>query len=157
MEDYETANKDKVLSKFEKHLKPYGFLRTKPTFFVRVEGDIVEFIHVYKFTFGPYLRVHFGNRHLYSINESVALNGPDTDRIESKLHILVPKRKYDLKYNEDEKSVEKCAGDMLKAYLNEGEKWFKKSRKKLKLSGSGNDDSVTRRLLGLDRYYKLQK
>lgn len=85
------------------------------------------------------------------------LNLLETDSIESKLHILVPKKKYDLRYNEDEKSIEKCAGDMLKAYLNEGEKWFKKRRKSIKQTEAGSDDSVTRRLLRLDRYCKSQK
>lgn len=54
----ETANAEKVKKKLTQLLKPYEFIRSKPTFYTRTLTDRIEFVHLHKFTFGPIFRVH---------------------------------------------------------------------------------------------------
>ncbi len=151
MEDWVQKNNEYILERFGELLSPYGFCRTKKTFFVRVVGDIAEFIHIHKFTFGPYFRLHFGNRELMSQKESVALNGPDSDYIKNWFYLLVPKRKYSFRYSKEFESIDTCAYAMLKCFLREGEKWFLGNRKINSCHDAIKASDVTINLLRLDK------
>ncbi|MFD1176647.1 hypothetical protein ACFQ3W_10085 [Paenibacillus puldeungensis] len=106
---------NQVKSELLKNLKPYGFKRTKPTFYTRLKEDRIEFIHIHKFSFGPSFRVHIGARFYCDSFEAVALNGIDSDGF---------RRKYNLSYGSPEESVVKCVEEIMKFIRCEGFRWF---------------------------------
>jgi hypothetical protein len=113
----ERSNADKVLRRFANHIKKYGFNRTKPTFFVREAGPVVEFIHIHKYTFGPCFRMHICFRVLNESKDFVALAGP-TERE------LLQGVRFD--FGKAIESVESCAKDMSDFMANYVEPWFNK-------------------------------
>lgn len=119
----EKSNADKIKRKLAQLLKPYGFTRTKATFYTRVLNDRIEFVHLHKFTFGPRFRAHIGIRFLCDEFEAVALNGPDSD-------IYRYNNIYTLEYSEDEESLDPCAAEILAFVIEAGFPWFKKWRDK---------------------------
>jgi hypothetical protein len=146
----ERRQRERVLGSLGNELTSRGFTRTKSTWYVRVNGDAAEFIHVHKFTFGPYFRVHAGRRLLDDVSEHVVLNGPDSDQIQDWRYLLVPKRKYDLTFAADARSMESCVRQMMHFCTRVAEPWFRKQR------GNPSQASVapseaTERLLRLDK------
>ena len=118
----ESRDAQKVLRLLAKKLKPFGFERTKPTFFTRSGQYVLEFVHVHKFTFGPSFRVHFGVR-VRSDNFAAAhLNGPDSG---SFVDPTMPGlRRYRFSFTPNEASWESCAEAMLECVSTEGLHWF---------------------------------
>lgn len=106
---------NRVKSELGKKLKPYGFMRTKPTFYIRLTEDRIEFIHIHKFSFGPSFRVHIGARFYCDGFEAVALNGIDSDGFQ---------RQYHLYYGKSEESVMKCVEGIMEFVQIEGFRWF---------------------------------
>ena len=146
----ERRQKEEVLRALFRYLAAGGFTRTKPTWFVRVHSGAVEFIHVHKFTFGPYLRVHAGRRRLSDTSEPVALDGPDSDEIRDWRFLLAPKRKYDFSYSDDPESVTRCARQMTHFCAKVAEPWFQEQRRQSE-SDEGEPSAATVKLLRLDK------
>jgi hypothetical protein len=115
----ETTNAEKVKKQLADLLKPYGFIRTKPTFYTRVLNDRIEFVHVHKFTFGSVFRVHIGIRFLCDTFEAVALNGPDSDSYRHN-------KDFDLSYYNENETIIKCANNMLDFIIKVGFEWLER-------------------------------
>lgn len=113
----ERSNADKVLRRFAKQIKEYGFTRTKPTFFVREAGLVVEFIHLHKYTFGPCFRMHICIRVLNEPKDFVALAGPTESELDEDVCF---------DYGRAMESVESCAKIMSGFVANHAEPWFKR-------------------------------
>ncbi|WP_394224516.1 hypothetical protein [Alteromonas gracilis] len=111
----ERSNADKVLRRLTNQIKPLGFVRTKPTFWVREREHLVQFIHIHKYTFGPFFRIHTCVRPLNSNLEFVALFGP----IEQELSETAK-----FEYTEDINSVENCASTMSQFISTFSEEWY---------------------------------
>lgn len=123
----ERSNKEKVLRRLAKQLESAGFRRTKPTFFTRTSLPIIEFIHLHKFTFDSSFRVHMGLRVVNDPFVAIALNGPDSD---------AQRARYDLKYREDEESVDCCARNIADFVSAVAEPWFESWRDRRLLASS---------------------
>ncbi|WP_444921578.1 hypothetical protein ACJJID_03965 [Microbulbifer sp. CnH-101-G] len=113
----ERSNADKVLRRFTKEIKKFGFSRIKPKFFVRESGLIVEFLHIHKYTFGPCFRMHICIRVLNESLDYIALAGP-TERE------LSEDARFD--YGGEIDSVEHCAKVMSDFVVHYAEPWFLK-------------------------------
>ena len=111
----ERSNADKVLRMLTNQIKALGFMRTKPTIWVREREHLVQFIHIHKFTFGPFFRIHTCVRPLNSELEFVALFGP----IEQELNELAR-----FEYSEEPSSIEKCASAMSQFISTCSEEWY---------------------------------
>jgi hypothetical protein len=119
----ERANKDKVLRHVAKRLSELGFNRSKPTFFTRMSGPVVEFVHLHKFTFAAEFRAHLGIRIVNESSAAVGLNGPSSDEIADE---NTQKRKYNFSYAESTESVNGC-GEKIFAFIMEfAEPWFER-------------------------------
>ena len=112
----ERSNADKVLRRFASQIKEIGFIRTKPTFFVRETNLIAEFIHVHKYSFGPYFRIHTCIRVLNDSRESIALTGPIEKDFKAS--------EYKFEYESSIESVEVCANEMATFVKKESESWY---------------------------------
>ncbi|VEL97381.1 hypothetical protein ALT761_02385 [Alteromonas sp. 76-1] len=111
----ERSNADKALRRLTNQIKPLGFVRTKPTFWVREREHLVQFIHIHKYTFGPLFRIHTCVRPLNSNLEFVALFGP----IEQELNAAAK-----FEYTEETSSVESCASAMSQFISTFSEEWY---------------------------------
>ncbi|MDP2596561.1 hypothetical protein [Alteromonas stellipolaris] len=111
----ERSNADKVLRRLTNQIKPLGFVRTKPTFWVREQEYLVQFIHIHKFTFGPCFRLHTCVRPLNSELEFIGLFGP----IERELSATTK-----FEYTEASNSVENCASAMSQFISTFSEEWY---------------------------------
>ena len=111
----ERSNADKVLRRFANKIKNQGFTRTKPTYFVRDAGLVIEFIHIHKYTFGPCFRMHVCIRILNEARDYIALLGPT--EAELCAGIL-------FEYTQSEESVESCAETMAKFVVECVEPWY---------------------------------
>ncbi|MDM3872023.1 hypothetical protein QSV34_11760 [Porticoccus sp. W117] len=113
----ERSNADKVLRRFAKHIQAFGFVRTKPAYFVREAGPVIEFIHIHKYSFGPCFRMHLCIRVLNEPMDFIALAGP-TER-----ELLEDVR---FEFGADIAAVESCANVMGDFVFNYAEPWFQK-------------------------------
>lgn len=139
----------KIQSAFGKILQEYDYKHTKPSFYIKKEGDWYLVIHLHKFSFAPAFRIHTALRHINDSFEAIALNGPDSD---------VPK-KYRIVFSDDLESLNKCVGEMMKFVHEVSFEWFKemsvmvdeeKVRKlKITLSDSSTVKQQTNKLLGV--------
>ncbi|WOI35686.1 hypothetical protein R1T43_10625 [Alteromonas sp. CI.11.F.A3] len=111
----ERSNADKVLRRLTNQIKPLGFKRTKPTFWVREREHLVQFIHIHKYTFGPFFRIHTCVRPLNSSLEFIALFGP----IERELNAAAK-----FEYTEEPSSVEVCALAISQFISTFSEEWY---------------------------------
>ncbi|WP_334073134.1 DUF4304 domain-containing protein [Paenibacillus sp. A14] len=136
---------NRIRSDLAKKLKPYGFKRSKPTFYTRVKSDRIEFIHIHKFTSGPSFRVHIGARFFCDDFEAVALNGIDSDSF---------RKKYSLSYGRTEDSVLKCVEEMMEFILREGFAWFDYWMDPMRLLNENEKDSPIHRFK--NEYFKFQ-
>lgn len=118
----ESRDAQKVLRLLAKKLKPLGFERTKPTFFTRPGRYVLEFVHVHKYTFGPFFRVHFGVRVRSDEFAAAHLNGPAADSIQDPDTPGDPR--YDFSFGSSEASREACSNAMLQFVSSEGTHWF---------------------------------
>jgi hypothetical protein len=108
-----------IRRRFTGHLTATGFLRTKPTFWVRPKVHRLEFVHLHLFTFGPSFRVHFGVRVLNDTFPAAALNG-----LSSADGFYGPRREFVFKFSEREESLEACAADLARCVTTVGLPWF---------------------------------
>ena len=120
----ERSNKDKVLRRLGKSLKVLGFIRSKPTFFVRVNGHVVEFIHIHKYTFGPTFRVHVCLRVINDPRDFIALLGISSDQY-GRLN-SPNEKKYNFSYHKTEESLQRCVENINQFVEEVAEPWFKK-------------------------------
>lgn len=113
----EKSNAGKALTRFTHYLTCLGFRRVKPTFWVREKVLFVEFIHVHKYTFGPYFRIHTGIRPYNNSFSAVALEGPTEKELEPEISF---------EYSSDIESVEQCSVKMASFVQHHSEVWFSK-------------------------------
>ena len=113
----EKSNAGKTLTRFTNHIKALGFKRVKPTFWIREKEVLVEFIHIHKYTFGPYFRIHTCIRPYNNSFSSVALSGPTEKELNSEVSF---------EYNTTIESVEQCATKMASFVQRYSEAWFSK-------------------------------
>ena len=104
----ERNGRDKVLRQLSTELIQFGFSRTKSTYFTRPKTFWIELAHIHKFSFGPYLRIHLGIRVLGDEEDSVALNGPDSDKVRDWRLFFLDQRRYSFEYESSSSSIEKC-------------------------------------------------
>ena len=118
----EASNRNKVLRRVAKHLRPHCFDRTKTTFFTEPHEHVIQFIHIHKFTFSPSFRVHVGIRVLNDLFPAAALNGPDSDAY---TRPNSPNgKKYNLRFHKTDESVESCAENIVEWWVEVGVPWF---------------------------------
>jgi hypothetical protein len=113
----ERSNADKVLRRLTNHIKTLGYVRTKPTFWVREKAHVVEFIHIHKYSFGPYFRIHTCLRPFNASLEFIALVGPTENELSQDISF---------EYAENIESVEQCAIKMASFIQRHSEAWYKK-------------------------------
>ena len=113
----ERSNADKVLRLFAKDIKELGFIRTKPTFFVRETDLVLEFIHLHKYSFGSCFRMHICLRILNEDLDFVALAGVTEND-------LLDRARFE--YDESMESVKACASFMSEFVFSYANLWFKK-------------------------------
>jgi hypothetical protein len=118
----ERSGKDKILRRLRGALAPLGFERTKPTFFTRPSGLVVEFIHLHKFTFAPEFRVHLGLRVTNDGFPAAALNGPDSLPYVCKEPL--GGRRYNFRYHLEPETIERCASEVTAYVQTIAEPWF---------------------------------
>lgn len=117
----ESKDAQKVFRLLAKALRPLGFKRTKPTFFTRQSGLVVEFVHVHKYTFGPTFRIHLGVRVLNDAWRAVVLNGPCIDGLLNSEGSRYTSR---FDFTPDPTSLLACAHLMADVIRSQGERWF---------------------------------
>ncbi len=122
----ERSNADKVLRRFAVGIKPLGFVRTKPTFFVRESGPVIEFLHIHKFTFGPCFRMHVCLRVLNEPNDFIALAGPTERELSEEARF---------EYSDDQDSVDDCSRAMSDFVAEYADSWFSMWKNPEKLLG----------------------
>jgi len=117
----EARDAQKVLRLLAKKLRPLGFERTKPTFFVRPGNVLLEFVHVHKYTFGPRFRLHLGVRVRFDRFAAQALNGPAYDGAPGASEAGAQAR---FNYGSDVEAIEACAEAMAQTVETAGNEWF---------------------------------
>jgi len=118
----ERSGKEKVLRRLGGSLGDVGFKRTKPTFFTRPSGLVVEFIHLHKFTFAPDFRVHMGLRVTNDSFPAASLNGPDSEPYFCKG--APGGRRYNFRYHLDAETIERCVSEVTAYVRTIAEPWF---------------------------------
>lgn len=115
----ERSSKEKILRRLGVLLRELGFQRTKPTFFTRPRGLVVEFVHLHKYRSGPDFRVHLGLRVTNDTFPAASLNGPDS-------HGFVGRsgRRYDFTFDAAPEIVERCATEIHSYVRDVAEPWF---------------------------------
>ena len=113
----EQSNGQKVLRRLANKIKELGFSRTKPTFYTREREHVVEFIHVHKFSFGPYFRVHVCIRVKNDSRDFIALLGPIDKELLSGVKF---------EFDETTDSIDLCASKMAQFVKEEAEGWYAK-------------------------------
>lgn len=116
------SRKDKVLRQLARLLAPFGFKRTKPTFFTRRHGLVVQFIHTHKFSFTESFRVHLGVRVLADVKDYVHLNGPDSTPWQARG--APGGRKFDFSFHGQELQVDKAAVELAAFVEYVAQPWF---------------------------------
>ena len=108
-------------------LRPLGFLRTKPTFYVRPQPQLIQFVHFHLFSYTPMFRVHFGIRVLNEPFPAAALNGPDSEQ-----------QPFELRFDESAASIDRCASEAARFCVEVGEPWFKRWSNSSRLASDPN-------------------
>jgi hypothetical protein len=149
-----------------KALAPFGFRRTKSTFWTRDHEHVAEFIHLHLFSFAPAFRVHLGVRVLNDSFDAAALNG-----LSSNDGWYGKRKEYVFTFDEGSESVAECSAFLARFCREVAEPWFakfpapdvllrstnspltgrEKERLRLAMSGRGDIQSVrlSRSILGL--------
>ena len=112
----------KVLRRVASLLAPFGFRRSKTTFFTRRKRWVIEFVHLHKYSFAPGYRVHLGIRVLNDVFPAQALNGPDSHPYTS---ADSPNgSRYTLDFGPDQASIERCSSEIQRWCSEVGLPWF---------------------------------
>ena len=101
-------------------LRAFGFERTKPTFFTRLQRWIVEFVHLHKYTFGACFRAHLGVRVRNESFAAAALNGPTEDLTRSDNDAIARNFEFTPKLA----SMRECGHAINSCVAAEGLAWF---------------------------------
>ncbi len=118
---------EKTGDDFTQRLENIGFKRTKKWYWVRLNKYYADFIHLHRHgsSYGPQInysvsfRVYCGNRVLNDLEETLCLNGPNSDSPEAM------ERKYHLRFNARSGSTyDRCIDDLEKFVIEMGEPWF---------------------------------
>ena len=117
----EARDAQKVLRLLAKRLRPLGFERTKPTFFVRPGNVLLEFVHIHKYSFGPSFRLHLGVRIRFDQFVAQALNGPAFDGTPGANE---PGAQGRFNYRSDVETIAACAEAMAQTVETAGSHWF---------------------------------
>ncbi len=104
-----------------KRLKVRGFIHGKTTFWARPREHVIEFVHLHLFTFGPMFRAHCGIRVLNDSFEAAALNGPSSSDYWSGAS-----RTYDLAFEVDDSSIDRCVAAIDTFCVEVAEPWFER-------------------------------
>jgi len=120
----ERSNKDKILRRLAKQLKDNDFKRTKPTFYVREIGNLIEFIHIHKYSFSPSFRVHICVRVLNDPRDFIALLGIDSAAYGKP--DSPSGKKYNFSYHVADETIDRCVNNIYE-FINEvAEPWYAK-------------------------------
>jgi hypothetical protein len=108
-----------------------GFTPARSSFFTRVSGDHVEFLHVHKFSGALEFRVHCGARALDDTTPHAVLNGPSSDSVVTHFpNPLLPRRVYRFNFDASPESIDRCVESMLDFCRKTGEAWFREWRER---------------------------
>lgn len=135
----ERSNKDKILRKVANKLKPFGFKRTKPTFFVKENGPMVEFIHIHKYTFGPTFRVHICLREINDPRDFIALLGITSEQYSRPNS--PNNKKYNFSYHKTDESIDRCVQNIESFVSDVAVPWFMKWQN-LELLSNSNESPL---------------
>ncbi len=113
----EKSNCGKALRRFTNHIKLSGFTRVKPTFWIREKEHFIQFLHIHKYTFGPYFRIHTCIRPFNASFQAIALIGPTEKELAAEVSF---------EFTESEDSIEQCAAKMASFVRRYSEPWFAK-------------------------------
>ncbi len=117
---------EKIRRRFTKLIAPYGFVRSKTSFWVRMQPQTIEFIHLHLFSFQPAFRLHLGIRVLNDPFEAPHLNGPTTDQY----------REYGTAFSSLPDSLDRCAEELHRFSAKLAEPWFRRWRDLGRLAGA---------------------
>jgi hypothetical protein len=131
---------EKVRRRLSSHVAAVGFHRTKSSFWTRPTDALVEFVHLHLYRHGPLFRVHLGLRVLNDPFEAVALNGPSSH----------PTDPYNVRFDEGEESLVRCALEIARYCQDVGEPWFAKWRDRKLLLYDPESPLQTREREGLE-------
>jgi len=109
----ERANAAKVLRVFAKLVAKMGFKR-RSTFFYRESGEVIQFLHLHKYTFGPNFRMHICIRVLNDPTATCALSGTEERQL----------AQVNFEYGTDVASIQACAEVMARFVADFAEPWF---------------------------------
>lgn len=112
----ERLNAAKVLCHFAKRVAKLGFHRLS-TFFSRESGEVIQFLHLHKYTFGPFFRMHICIRVLNEAKVPCNLSGTSDQALAEQ----PPK----FEYGTDVATVQGCADMMADFVESHAEPWFK--------------------------------
>lgn len=122
---------ERVRREFSRRIEPFGFVRTRASFWVRARdhGLTLDFIHLHRggSSYGAPLsgvvdiRVHFGIGVLNDPFPALALNGPDSDSGTSR------SGRYHLSFNaKSNHNYDRCLTDLVRIVQDVGEPWFER-------------------------------
>ena len=109
----ERANAAKVLRVFSKLVAQLDFKR-RSTFFSRDSGEVIQFLHLHKYTFGPYFRMHICIRVLNDPTATCNLSGTDERQL----------AEVGFEYGTEVESIQRCAEVMARFVSEFAEAWF---------------------------------
>lgn len=112
------SESEKVRQQLTKLLTPFGFQRTKPTFWTRRNDYTVDFVHLHLYTFAPAFRTHCGIRVLNDSFSALGLNGPDANGIAGNR----------FEFSDTTESLMSCATHIADFVQDLGEPWFARWR-----------------------------
>lgn len=118
----ERSNAGKVLRRFSNKVSLLGFTR-RSTWFAREYDLCVLYIHVHKYTFGSYFRLHYGVRVLNDSRDFIALGGPQESQ--------------GLEFGEDDESHDRCAEAMFSLVTTTVVPWFREQSHQKLLEDGG--------------------
>ena len=131
----QSKDAQKVLRLLAHRVRGVGFARTKPSFFTRPQPWVIEFVHLHKYTFGRFFRVHLGIRVRCDDWSAGALNGPTADGAE----VVDDKWYQRFEYASDPASMLACADNLAHYLSTRGLPWFDSVRDpQLLLAASGS-------------------
>ena len=127
----EKAGHRKVLRRVASLVMQSGLCQGRPTFFVRRQEHVIEFVHLHKFSFDSGYRIHLGIRVLNDTFQAPSLNGPHSD--EYRGPDSPNGSRYFLRYGPVPATIERCAEEICRWCAEVGEPWFKLFRDPIRL------------------------
>jgi hypothetical protein len=119
---FEKSGHQKVLRRFAKRLKELGFEKYKSSFFLRQKGDLIQFVHLHKFTFATEYRIHLGIKLSDDKDNNFYLNGLVSSQYQCKDNSSG--KKYNFSYHKTNETIERCVENLFQFCKVIGENWF---------------------------------